>query len=413
MSPSPDCAFDIRCQPPALLSGRHSDMGDEHATAHIPGLSREGGQLYHTTNNEKPAAAELIDSCTSTATGITSSVLHRETSSSIKDKKCLAASPTVSLKLNSKLLTGDQLLSVKTSTTSLSTKNTPSSNVDAEQLSDSDNCSDVWVPRTPSAAEAVSGIWIVGGQASTADRSSTVRRLARARKLRAELESPDPVFRRRVARAYPCPMKWRRADALDFGGRSSETVYRQPSALERRRAWRADGRIRHIDSDISQRDHTSVLSQCASTEKSVAPFTAMRYSSRIADEKETPAVQLVIDAGPTAGASIDKTNDQQQRMEESRNIEQPLHVPLSATTVTLVSSLLERLTSFRHSRSSVHDERQKQHKLIENRARKALRTITLIAFTRHYDFLRKLISTAEFLRYYKMHFNDAFFPAIP
>ena len=261
---------------------------------------------------------------------------------------------------------------------------TPSSK-DAEQLSDSDNCSDVWVPRTPSAAEAVSGIWIVCEQATTADRSSTARRLRRARKLRAELESPDPVFRRRVAGGYPCPMKcMHRTDALDFGGRSSETVYRHPTALERRRAWRADGRIQHIDSDImSQRDHTSVLSQCASHQKSAAPFIATRHSSRTADEQETTVVQLVIDGGPTAGTSIDKTEDRQQRMEETRNIEQPLHVPLSATTtstVALVSSLLERLTSFRHGRSSVHDERHKQHKLIENRARKALRTIRLISF---------------------------------
>ena len=122
-------SLDIQSQPPALLSGRHSDMGDEH----IPGLSREArGKLYHTTNNDKPAAAEIIDSCrpTSTATGITSSALHRETSSS-NDKKCLADSPTVSFKLNSNLLSGDQILSVKTSIAScqqsLSTKKTPSS----------------------------------------------------------------------------------------------------------------------------------------------------------------------------------------------------------------------------------------------------------------------------------------------
>ena len=79
-SPSPD----TRPQPPALLSGRHSDMGNEH----IPGLSREaGGKLpvYHTTSNDKPAAAEIIDSCTSTATGITSSACLLYTSPSPRD----------------------------------------------------------------------------------------------------------------------------------------------------------------------------------------------------------------------------------------------------------------------------------------------------------------------------------------
>ena len=396
MPPSLDCTLDIPSQPPELLRGRQSDVGEEHA-ASIPDLSPD--RRCHPTTDEKLAAAETVDGYTNTATKIISSVLRRETFHS-DCQKYLSTSPNISLQLNPNLLSGDELLSIETSSAfrqqSLSTKQTPSSDVDTEEVSDSDNCSDVWVPRTPSAAEAVSGIWIVRGQpTSTADsvpsaRRSTERRLHRACKLRAELESPDPVFRRRVAGSYQYSTKWRRTDALDFGDRSSETVERQLTAQERRRAWRVaavSGRIRHIDSDVtSKRENTSVLSQYASPRRPAAPCTSMRYSSDAdADgdgRQETPVVQQLIDRSPRAEASIDKADDRQQQTKDSQNTEQLLHVPVSDTTTTttaLVSSLLERLTSFRHGRSSVHDERHKQQKLIENRARKALRTITLVS----------------------------------
>jgi len=95
----------------------------------------------------------------------------------------------------------------------------------------------------------------------------------------------------------------------------------------------------------------------------------------VGDGQETPAVELTVDGGPTVGAEV----------RHLRNIEQIIHVPVShitTTTAALASSFLERITSFRHGRSSVHDEHQKQEKLIENRARKALRTIavTFVSF---------------------------------
>jgi len=397
---SPDYAFDIRSQPAASLSGRQSN----ELAAGIYGLSRDTVNENQTrrcrpTNDETPAAGagDIIDRRTSTATGLTSLVLHGESSSPRRQKRLTASSNSRS-RPRAKLLSGDKLFpALKTSTAccqqSHSTKQTPSSDVDLDQLSDSDNCSDVWVPRTLSAAEAVSGISICGRpyivDSLRSAGPSTVRQLHRAYKLRAELESPDPVFRRRVAVGYPRPTKWCRAGALDFGGRSPESVDRRLTARERRRAWRvsAEGdRIRHIDSESTlYRDNSSVLSQYTSPPRSGARVTSTGRSI-VADAgldgvQETPIVQLIIDGGPRAKASTDNADDAQQQVNDSRNTEQPLDVPVSATATSsaaLMSSLLERLTSFRHGRSSVHDERHKQHKIIENRARKALRTISII-----------------------------------
>ena len=269
---------------------------------------------------------------------------------------------------------------------------TPSS--DVEPLSDSDSCSDVWVPRMSSASEAVSGIWIVCGQATTADslraaRPPTPRQLQYAYKLRAELESPDPVFRRRVASGVSYPMRCCQGGVVDFGGRSSETVSRRLTAEDRREAWRAAAlqcRTRHMDSDFTLQHDT--ISQPGSSRRSAVPVTRMRRSSYagagVDDEQETP--ELMPDGRPTAEANTDAAEDRQQQTKDSRNIEQLLHLPLSATATTaaLASSLLDKLTSLRHGRSSEHDDRHKQQKLIENRARKALRTIdTLMSFTWH------------------------------
>ena len=256
-----------------------------------------------------------------------------------------------------------------------STKPTRSWDAGVDQLSDSDSCSDVWVPRTPSAAEAVSGIWIACG------RESTERPARRgACNFRADWDSPDPVFRRRVARLRcQYPLKWRRADApSEFAGRSSKTVNcAQLTTRERRQAWRVaavSGRIRHIDSEFA-----SVLSQYASTHRrSAVPPSSVRHSSNAADRQGTAIRQM--DGRTRTDADDDEVEDGQQRTKDIS--EQPLHVPsVSATTTTtaaLVSSLLDRLSAFRHGRSSLHDERHKQQKLIENRARKALRTTAAV-----------------------------------
>jgi len=389
-SPSPGCTLHIRSQRSASVSRRHVDV--DKYTADHPSLSRdhveEGqGRRCHPTNDEKLSVAEVVNSCTSSATRITPPVLRTEpAASSSVGKKHLATSPNISLKLSPNLQSDNELLSLDSLTAShqrpLSTKQTPSWGVDVEQASDSDSYSDVWVPRTSSAAEAVSGIWIVCGQPSTAgnlrsSRTPTVQRFHHAHKM----ESPDPVFRRRVAGSTPYPAKWCQKDPSDFGGRSSKTVDRQPTAPQRRRAWRAAAvqcRTRHIDSHLtSQQDNkVSVLSQSTSPQRSL---TRMGYLSdvdaAVGDGQETPAVELTVDGGPTVGAEV----------RHLRNIEQIIHVPVShitTTTAALASSFLERITSFRHGRSSVHDEHQKQEKLIENRARKALRTIavTFVSF---------------------------------
>lgn len=55
-------------------------------------------------------------------------------------------------------------------------------------------------------------------------------------------------------------------------------------------------------------------------------------------------------------------------MQQSSEQHQILHVPLSAigstTAAALATSLMEKLASFRHGRSSMNDERHKQQKLI-------------------------------------------------
>jgi len=133
-SPSrPDCSLDVGSHRPASVSGSQCDVS-EHA-ADISGLSRDAteegqGQGCHPINDKKLAAAEIVDSCTSSATGITSPLPHMEESSS-DGQKYLATTPNISLKLNSKTRSNDELLSVETLTASLqrsfSMKQTPSS----------------------------------------------------------------------------------------------------------------------------------------------------------------------------------------------------------------------------------------------------------------------------------------------
>ena len=258
---------------------------------------------------------------------------------------------------------------------------TPSS--DVEPLSDSDSCSDVWVPRTSSASEAVSGIWIVCGQATTADilpaaRPPTPWQLQCAYKLRAELESPDPVFRRRVASGISYPTRCCREGVMDVGGRSSETVNRRLTAQDRRQAWRAAElyyKTRYVDSDFTLR-HQDNISQLASSRRVTRTRRLSAADAGIYDGQETRGLRA--DGCLRAETNIDEAEDRQQRTKDSRNIEQLLHLPVSATATTaaLASSLLQKLTSLRHGRSSEHDDSHKQQKLIENRARKALRTIS-------------------------------------
>jgi len=291
--------------------------------------------------------------------------------------------------------------------------------MDVDQLSDSDS-SDVWVPRKLSAAEAVSGIWIVCGQASNASnlrsaRPPTLRRLHCTYHLRADMENPDPVFRRRVSGGFPYSQKCCRAGATDFGGRSSETVDRRLTARERRRAWRTAAtqcRIRHMDSDLTpQQDSTSILSQSHLPQRFDGPQACMRHTpaadAGVDDGQETPIKQLPVDRDQRSEADTDRADDEQQRNKDSQDTEESLHPRHSAitTTAVLASSLLERLTSFRHGRPIVQDDRHKQHKLIENRASKALRTITTVIFSalRH-DFLhtRHVLTTRlVFPRYIK------------
>lgn len=103
------------------------------------------------------------------------------------------------------------------------------------------------------------------------------------------------------------------------------------------------------------------------------------------NRQETAAVEATVDRVRRAERNVDEADDhQQRRTNDAHNVElstqQPLHVPLSAftTTAAAASTLLEKLTSFRHGRSGENDELHKQQNLIENRARKALRTITII-----------------------------------
>jgi len=157
---------------------------------------------------------------------------------------------------------------------------------------------------------------------------------------------------------------------------------------DRRRTRKAaadERRIWNIDADLaSQRDSTRVYCPSASLQRSAAPPTTRTGLSLdvVAGEdvaRESPAAaQSTTDGRPRTEADFDVVDDQQQQQQHGRNVEQLLHVPVSAistTTAALASSLLEKLASLRHGRSSMHDERQKQQKLIENRARKALRTL--------------------------------------
>ena len=98
-------------------------------------------------------------------------------------------------------------------------------------------------------------------------------------------------------------------------------------------------------------------------------------------EPEVPAVQLMVDRPPPRAelADLEGTDENPQRTRDGE--QQLLQVPVSAisqtTAAALASSLLEKLASLRHGRSSVHDERHKQQKMIENRAKKALRTVRI------------------------------------
>jgi len=391
-SPSLGRTLDTPSQAPAVsVSCCHLDVDNERA-ADITVLSHDTVDEVQRrtrllTNNENLSAAQIIDSCTSTSPGITS--LPQRKAASSDEQKYLATSPNISVKLSPNLLRHDELLSFEALTAcrqrQLSIKQTPSSDVD--QLSDSDSCSDVWVPRTSSASEGVSGIWIVCGQATTADilpaaRPPTPWQLQCAYKLRAELESPDPVFRRRVASGISYPTRCCGEGVMNFSGRSSETVNRRLTAQDRRQAWQTAAlhcRTRYVHSDFTLLQDN--ISQLASSRRSVVPATRTRRLSAadagIDDGQETPG--LMADGCPRAETNIDEAEDRQQRTKDSRNIEQLLHLPVSATATTaaLASSLLQKLTSLRHGRSSEHDDSHKQQKLIENRARKALRTISI------------------------------------
>ena len=221
------------------------------------------------------------------------------------------------------------------------------------------------------------------------------QRVHRARGRRAEREQPDTVFRRRVAGSGAYPTEWYRTGAPNIGGRSSSgTADLSMTVRDRRRTGQAAAakrKIGQIDVDLdSQRDNTSVFCPSASLETFAAPPTSVGHSLDIdagADDGQAASVvpQLAVDGHPTAEADFDEADDQQQQTNDGRNVEhtrpQLLQVPTTAnstTTAALASSFLEKLASFRHGRSSMHDERQKQQKLIENRARKALRTIALI-----------------------------------
>ena len=133
-SPSIGCTFNTRSQAAASVSGCQLDVDNERA-ADITGLSRdttEEGQGHRRvlTNNEQLSAAEIIDSSTSPATGLTSPFPQRKAASS-DEQKYLATSPNISLKLSPNLLSHDELLSFEALTACrqrpLSSKQTPSS----------------------------------------------------------------------------------------------------------------------------------------------------------------------------------------------------------------------------------------------------------------------------------------------
>jgi len=369
---------DIRSRCPEFLGSRQSNADFKHAAVIVSDLPRDTvdearDQRCHPISDENPdaaAAGAIIGGCTNIATVPTTFPVLQQITSLSTGQINSATSPNISLKLNPSLLNDDKLFSVKTATVS-GQLSTPGWGADVDLLSDSDSesYSDVWVPRTQPAADAMSGIWITCGQALCGH--STVRREC---KLRAEWwQSPDPVFRRRVPPRCLYPMKWRRAEALELGnGRSFEMVHcMQMTARDRRRAcWRTatvNDRLQHID--CSQ--FASVLSHYASPRQRSFPPTSMHHHLSN-DRQGTPTVH--VDGRLTrADVSVDKIECQQQRTKD--NSEQPLQVP--SVSATLVSSLLDRLSAFRHGRSSLHDERHKQQKLIENRARKALRTIDI------------------------------------
>lgn len=173
---SPVSALDIRPRSSRTPSDGHVDIGDEGVGSRDT-LTEFQGRRRHLSNDERLSG--VFDSRTSAAAGTTSSVPRNE-ASSFDGRMCSAAtSPNVGTKPKPKpKLPGDDgILSIRTavgsSQRSIPTRQTPSS--DAEPSSDPDNCSDVWVPRTSSAAESVSGIWIVCEPTSAADSLRSAR----------------------------------------------------------------------------------------------------------------------------------------------------------------------------------------------------------------------------------------------
>lgn len=169
--PSPRSTLTMRCRPSASFGVDQLDVGDEFMV-NLSGLSSDAanegqGRRRHQSNDEKLFPAKILVSRASTATGLSLSA------SSSNGRRCSATGSNVGLKRSPKLLSINELLSSETSNEilqrPLSTNQILSSDVDEDQLSDSDSCSDVWVPRTPTAAEQASGIWIVCDQVPTAD----------------------------------------------------------------------------------------------------------------------------------------------------------------------------------------------------------------------------------------------------
>jgi len=367
LSPSPSSrenSFNIRRHPSASVSScSHMDVDDDISELDI---NVTDSRRRRRTNDEN-LRAKVSDSCTSTATGVTLSVPSREHSTS--DRRA-TTSANVTLKPSPKLLRVDKLFTAETSTAFRPTKQAPSSDVDdTEQLSNSDNCSDVWIPRTSS---TMSGIWIVCDQASSADslRSARHPQPQRAYKYRAEFD-PDPVFRRRVPGGMTCPAEC--SGRTDIDRRSSETVDRRLTAQDRRRAWQQAAavkcRTRHADSDLTSRPArtcvvTRPTSQPRSTHEELSPDLAVAEAEAV--------VQLIVDEAETNFHGTDNQPQPTQDAEQSRP--HLLHIPLSVLSPA-AGNLIERLISLRHSRPSVHEDRHKQQ--IENRARKALRTISI------------------------------------
>jgi len=183
VSPLPESSFGPRLRPTAPSGGSHLDVGDEYM-ADVSGLSddvaREGRGRGLYSNNEHCSSTELSEGASVSRTFGHSDM--RKCSAS-RSTSSLKPSPRLAVK-SDELLTAESLSPRPFSTPRCDLRPPPAvvcrfsagPDVNSEPQSGADSCSDVWVPRTPSAAEAVSGFWIVCDQMQ---RSSNCLRSAR------------------------------------------------------------------------------------------------------------------------------------------------------------------------------------------------------------------------------------------